>query len=137
MPNISLKGPLLVVAAVIENSKNEVLIALRPHSHKVEGGKWEFPGGKVEAGETPESALVREIREELGIEIRVESWLGLTSHVYQDAGVHVVLLFYRCTHLAGEFNLCDVAEVRWVSRNVRPDLEFAAAEADILGQVFV
>lgn len=143
----TVKGPILVAAAVIESRRGEILLARRPEHHRIAGGLWEFPGGKVEAGESPESCLRREIREEIGAEIRVEDLIGFYSHVY-DVGtggvslspaLHIVLAVYRA-HLSHEddellenvanFKLNDVAEVKWVSKSKRPQDSFAPADLD-------
>ena len=148
-----IKGPLLVTAAVIENSDGEVLMAQRPRHHKIAGGQWEFPGGKVEAGETLEACLKREIFEELGVEIEVKQLIGNFSHVYQTASdgsslqpsIHIVLATYRAclvgaSTLAGrdvsKFRLQDVASVRWCSLSKRPEFEIAAADVKIVDTVW-
>lgn len=88
-----------VAAAVIEAADGRFLMASRPPG-KVYAGWWEFPGGKVEAGETPRQALDRELREELGIEV-VEAWPWLhRAYVYPHA--HVILHFFRVTDWRGE-----------------------------------
>lgn len=140
-----MKGPLLVVAAVIENTRGEILIAQRPSHHKIAGGLWEFPGGKVEAGEDPRTCLAREIREELGVAIDVGACVGLYSHVYRegtggvrlDPAVHVVLAVYRAV-LGHEpsFQLNDVAAVKWVSKSTRPQDEFAPADIEIVADIW-
>jgi len=82
----------LVVAAVIRRG-GRILITRR-HRHAERGGQWEFPGGKVEPGETEPMALAREIREELGCEVEVRGLVARTSHRYPD--LEVDLAFYSC-----------------------------------------
>jgi 8-oxo-dGTP diphosphatase len=94
-----LSGIVRVAAAVIERGDGQVLLAQRPPG-KAYAGYWEFPGGKLEAGETPEHALVRELREELGIVVRRASpWL-VQEFVYPHA--HVELNFFRVRAFDGE-----------------------------------
>jgi 8-oxo-dGTP diphosphatase len=96
------KYPLLVTAAILQK-EGKVLIAQRKHDSKFEAGRWEFPGGKVEFMEHPEACLVREIREELNIEIEIDRFFALNSHVYRgETDLHVVLLAYLCRYKAGE-----------------------------------
>lgn len=149
----AVKGPLLVVAAVIENVHGEVLIAKRPEHHKIAGGQWEFPGGKVEPGEDLRSCLMREIQEELGLEIHVGELVHVCSHVYHvgtrglalDPAVHVVLVAYRARVEATSqaigtnaplIKLHDVAEVKWVSSVARPREDFAAGDIEIVNKIW-
>ena len=91
---------MLVVAAALTNAEGRVLLARRP-AGKQHAGLWEFPGGKVEAGETPDAALVRELREELGIEINHAALAPVTfSELPGDR--HLVLLLYRCRSWSGD-----------------------------------
>lgn len=136
--SVPIRGPLLVTAAIIENSNGEILIAQRPRHHKLAGGLWEFPGGKVEPGEHPQDCIRREILEEIGVDIEVLNLDGADSFVYEtgtngealDPKVHVVILMYRAKLLTDPslIVLSDVAAIRWVSRNEKPDAKFAPAD---------
>jgi 8-oxo-dGTP diphosphatase len=139
-----MKSPLLVTAALIRRG-DEILIAQRKANASLEALKWEFPGGKVEFGERPEDCLVREIREEIGIEIAVDRIYDVGSHVYFKSGgpgeqgsrVHVVLLFYHCRHLSGEPSCLDVQDLRWVKTADLNRFTFAAADMPIVERLIV
>src|SRR5216683_184802 len=99
-----------VVAAVIERG-GLILIAQRK-SNSRHALKWEFPGGKVEAGETPESALVRELEEELGIRAIIER--EITRYEYHYPGRdRILLVFYRVVRFEGELRNLDFEQIRW------------------------
>lgn len=103
--------PVIVVAAVIiENGR--VLLTRRTDAQHL-AGMWEFPGGKLEDGESPEEALARECREECGIEVDVGEVLDVTHHRYPEKDV--LLLFYRCALQSGEVRDLQVAAHAWVA----------------------
>ncbi|HKB21270.1 MAG TPA: 8-oxo-dGTP diphosphatase MutT [Methyloceanibacter sp.] len=109
--------PIVLVAAVaLFNRDGKVLIARRPPGRPL-AGLWEFPGGKVEAGEEPETALIREILEELGIEIARADLVPLTfaSHAYPE--FHLLMPLYLCKRWQGEIAAQENQELLWV----RPD----------------
>jgi len=103
--------PIVVAAAVIIRN-GRVLLTRRAEGQHL-AGLWEFPGGKLEEGESPEEALVRECREECGIEVQVEQILEVTHHRYSEK--NVLLLFYRCGLRAGEVRHLQVADHAWVA----------------------
>jgi len=104
---------LLVVAVALVDIDNRVLIAKRPEG-KPMAGLWEFPGGKVHDGELPESALVRELHEELGIDITESCLAPLTfaSHVYDD--FHLLMPLYACRVWKGTVTGREGQELKWV-----------------------
>jgi 8-oxo-dGTP diphosphatase len=108
--------PVAVAAAVIFRD-GRVLLTRRADGQHL-AGLWEFPGGKLEPGESPEETLVRECREECGIEVEVGEILDVTHHRYPEKDV--LLLFYRCTLLGGEVQNLQVADHAWVEP---PDLD--------------
>jgi 8-oxo-dGTP diphosphatase len=112
----------IVAACVLLNEARELLIAKRPLGRPL-AGLWEFPGGKVEQGEEPEEALIRELKEELGIEIARADLEPLTfaSHAYPD--FHLLMPLYRCSRWRGTPVALEGQELRWV----RPE-ELAGVE---------
>jgi 8-oxo-dGTP diphosphatase len=102
-----------VVAVALTDAHGRVLIAQRPFD-KEHGGLWEFPGGKIEAGESPEAALARELREELGVTVMPEHLEPLTFSSAGRGRRHLLLLLYRCTAWQGEARALDAAAIRWV-----------------------
>lgn len=103
----------LVVACALVDSDGRILIAERPEGKKM-AGLWEFPGGKVEPGETPEETLVRELREELGIETRSACLAPLTfaSHAYGDW--HLLMPLYVCRRWEGIPQGREGQALKWV-----------------------
>lgn len=104
-------APVVVAAAVIIR-EGRVLLTRRTEGQHL-AGLWEFPGGKLERGESPEEALVRECREECGIEIAVAGILEVTHHGYPAK--EVLLLFYRCEWRSGQVQHLQVADHAWVA----------------------
>ncbi len=118
-----------VVAAVIER-QGRILIAQRkdtgPHALK-----WEFPGGKVEQGETPEQAAVRELREELGIEATIASEIARYEYQYPGRSP-ILLVFLRVTDFAGEPQNLDFNRIRWEEPAKLADYDFLEGDRDFL-----
>ena len=106
-----MKPRLRVVAAALFDEAGRVLIAQRPEGKHM-AGWWEFPGGKVGAGETDREALVRELREELGVEVRPDGEVMSLSHDYPDRIVDLVLIRATVTH--GEPRSLDGQALKWV-----------------------
>lgn len=106
--------PIILVAAVaLIDDDNRVLIAQRPQGKSM-AGLWEFPGGKVEPGETPEDALIREIREELGIELcrTCLAPFNFASHAYDE--FHLLMPLYICRTWEGELQPREGQRLEWV-----------------------
>jgi 8-oxo-dGTP diphosphatase len=105
---------LLVVAVALIDADNRVLIAQRPQGKQL-AGLWEFPGGKVDSGERPEAALIRELREELGIEVKEPCLAPLTfaSHGYED--FHLLMPLYVCRRWQGFVAAKEGQSLKWVA----------------------
>ena len=103
----------LVVACALIDADGRVLIAQRPQQ-KAMGGLWEFPGGKVEAGETPEASLIRELAEELGIAVKEACLAPFTfaSHAYPD--FHLMMPLYVCRRWEGTPSPREHMALKWV-----------------------
>ncbi len=118
---------LFVVCAVFQNNDNEILLIQRPKD-KPMPGLWEFPGGKIEFGETPEQALIREIKEEIALKPTQFKSLAFVSHSY--ATFHIILLPYLVTEWSGELNLLEQQQgYIWVDlKNMKEFSKPAASE---------
>ena len=117
-----------VVAALIWR-EDRFLICQRP-AHKARGLLWEFVGGKVEPGETGAAALIRECREELGIELQVGEVFTEVVHEYPDLTVHLVL--YLASVLAGEPQKLEHHDLRWITPTEIDGYDFCPADMEIL-----
>ena len=103
----------LVAACALIDADGRVLIAQRPQG-KAMAGLWEFPGGKVESGERPEESLIRELKEELGIDVKEECLAPLTfaSHLYPD--FHLLMPLYVCRRWDGFVQGREGQKLKWV-----------------------
>ncbi|WP_243387343.1 (deoxy)nucleoside triphosphate pyrophosphohydrolase [Bacillus kexueae] len=120
-----MKKTIQVVAAVIFNHKNEVLCALRSSKMSLPN-LWEFPGGKIEQGENPKEALVREIREELGCTVKVYEKIKEVHHEYENFIVN--LLTYKTTIIQDTPIAKEHAELKWVPTHKLNTLKWAPAD---------
>jgi len=120
---------IIEVSAALIFRAGKILIAQRCADAHL-GGLWEFPGGKREANESFEQCLIREIREELGIEISVGGLFNETTHSYAEKTVH--LKFFVCQLLDGEPQPIGCARFRWIDKNELANYEFPAADARLL-----
>ena len=118
-----------VVCGVIEDGRGNVLACRRPAGKHL-GGLWEFPGGKVDPGESPAEALIRELREELMIDVVVSSPLEPVVWPYES--ITIRLIPYLCRIVAGEPVAHEHDEIRWCSRCLLATLEWAPADIPIL-----
>jgi 8-oxo-dGTP diphosphatase len=122
---------LLVVAAALVDRDNRVLISRRPEGKQL-AGLWEFPGGKVDAGETPEAALCRELREELGIQV-CETCLApfcFASHTYET--FHLLMPLYLCRNWEGDVTPREGQEIAWVRASRLASYPMPPADAPLV-----
>ncbi len=122
-----MKPVLLVVAAALVDKRGRILLAQRP-AGKPMAGLWEFPGGKLEPGETPEAALVRELREELGIIICKKDLkpVNFASHSYEE--FHLLMPLYACQKWKGALETREGQRLEWVERHRLHDYPAPAAD---------
>jgi 8-oxo-dGTP diphosphatase len=127
--------PLVLVAAVaLVDVDGRVLIAQRPEGKSM-AGLWEFPGGKVHDGETPEAALVRELREELGIDIKTACLAPFTfaSHLYPD--FHLLMPLYLCRRWSGTVTPLEGQELTWARPNRLADYPMPPADVPLVAML--
>ena len=122
---------LLVVAVALVDADDRVLIAQRPEGKEL-GGLWEFPGGKLEPGERPEDALIRELREELGIEVKAACLAPLTfaSHAYAD--FHLLMPLFVCRRWDGFVQSREAQALKWVRAKALRDYPMPPADAPLI-----
>jgi 8-oxo-dGTP diphosphatase len=121
----------LVVAVALVDADNRVLLAQRPEG-KALAGLWEFPGGKLEPGERPEEALIRELREELGIEVKAACLAPLTfaSHAYDD--FHLLMPLYVCRKWQGFVQPREGQALKWVRPGALREYPMPPADAPLI-----
>lgn len=117
-----------VVAALIRDG--ERFLACQRPAHKARGGLWEFVGGKVEAGETPQEALVRECREELAVTLEVGESVMEVIHEYPDLTVHLTLFSAVITE--GEPQKLEHSDIRWITMAEADAYPFCPADREML-----
>ncbi len=120
---------MLVVGAAIVEQDGKVLIARRGPSSAL-AGKWKFPGGKVEPGETPQQCIVRELREEFGVETQAGALVAAATFQYPTGAIH--LIAHRVEYLHGAWVPREHAELRWVRVRDLPSYDLAPADIPIM-----
>jgi len=121
---------MVVVAALVCDEEGKILVSRRKEE-SFQGGRWEFPGGRVEIMEKPEDALKREMKEELDVKVDVGNIFSIDSHtytIYDGSLRHVILLTYECRIKAGELKALGCSEFRWAYPDGLNVLDFVDAD---------
>jgi 8-oxo-dGTP diphosphatase len=116
---------------IIQDTNQRLLITQRP-LHKLKGGFWEFPGGKIEQNETPEKALIRELKEELGIEVSDFTKLMQHRHQYENDAYHVLLEVFHILAYEGIVSGVEGQNIAWVKREDLKDYKLLEPNIKIL-----
>ncbi len=119
-----------VVAAVLFWEGKVLCVQRAEHEKQYVSLKWEFPGGKVEVGESREEALVREIREELSVDIEVSEFLMTVEHTYPD--FQLTMHVFKCVLEQGEITLNEHVALKWLSVDELEQLHWAAADIPVV-----
>lgn len=114
-----------VVAAIIKNKEGKILIAQR-NLKKSQGGLWEFPGGKIEPNETQEEAIIREIKEELNMDIECDSYFDEKVYKYPDKIIRLIAL--NCSMIGDFYEVLEHEQVKWIELDEFKNYEFAPAD---------
>jgi 8-oxo-dGTP diphosphatase len=126
-------SPALIVAAALIDADGRILLQQRPEGKPL-AGLWEFPGGKVERGESPEHALVRELREELGIDTETACLAPATfASVPREDGSHMLLLLYVCRKWKGIPQPLEATGLRWERPAAMFSLPMPPADLPLIG----
>lgn len=120
-----------VVAGIIYRN-NKFLVAQR-NLKKSQGGLWEFPGGKVEKGETYEEALKREIKEEFNADIKVEEYVGENIHHYPEKDIK--LIFYKAKLVSENIELIEHEDFKWITKKDKNKFKFAEADEKVFEMI--
>ena len=126
-----MRAPIRVAAALVFDA-GRLLITRRPAGKHL-GGLWEFPGGKLEEGESFQDCLQRELREELGIQIRVGALLAAVEHNYPEQTLRIH--FYRCALDSGTPSPIECDAVEWITASMLKDYAFPPADVGVLAEI--
>jgi 8-oxo-dGTP diphosphatase len=118
-----------VLCGIIRNLEGQIFIARRRQGKSM-AGKWEFPGGKLEPGETEQDCLQRELFEELGMQVKVGEKLGENEHHYENFSIR--LIAYRCEFISASYELTDHDKYEWVRPEALRKYELAEADLPLL-----
>ena len=131
MPIIDHKNLKIVVSIALINNENEILLSKRPEKKHL-SGFWEFPGGKVEEGETPEKALIREVKEELNIDINNKCIAPLSFSEFSYKEFQLLLLLYICRRWDGNPTSMENNQLEWVKPNMLRKYKMPAADDSLI-----
>lgn len=120
------------VVAALMRRQGKVLVGKRPEGSSLPGA-WEFPGGKIELGESPEEALIRELHEELGVEAEIGALKFVATHTYGKTGI--LFLFYDVKFWKGEIKTQQHLDLRWVTPKELGTLELPEANTKFLKNI--
>ena len=127
-------GDIIEVVGAIIKDGDKYLIGQRP-AHKSQGGLWEFMGGKIEPGETPEQALKRECFEELALEIENERIIDSVVHKYPEKTIRLTLI--SCSPKSGSIpKALEHQQIKWVTRAEMDAIDFASADRELISKLF-
>lgn len=125
------KSILIVVACALIDADRRVLIAQRPQGKSL-SGLWEFPGGKLEEGESPEAALIRELREELGIETQSACLAPLSFASFAYESIHLLMPLYVCRKWQGTPQALEHSALKWVRPQALRDYPMPPADEPLI-----
>ena len=121
----------LVVSIALINSDDEILISKRPNKKHL-SGYWEFPGGKVEKNETPERAIIREVKEELNVDINNKCIAPLSFSEFDYKKFQLLLLLYVCRRWEGEPMSMEKNKIKWVKANMLRQFKMPPADNSLI-----
>ena len=125
------KNLVIVASIALIDANDQILIAKRPNKKHL-SGFWEFPGGKVEKGESPEYALIREVKEELNIDINNKCIAPLTFSEFNYKKFHLLLLLYVCRRWEGEPMSMEKNQIKWVKANTLRQYKMPPADDSLI-----
>jgi len=121
-----MKQPTIVAAGLMRQGVELLIVQRKKGSFR--GLKWEFPGGKLDYGETVEDCIKRELKEELNITVEFAGVRGVNSHIYGDSGMHVVVILCECRIVSGAPTTVECNDLRWVGIADLTEYEFVEAD---------
>ena len=131
MQIIDPKNLIIVASIALIDTNNQILIAKRPNKKHL-SGYWEFPGGKVEKDESPQNTIIREVKEELNIDINNKCVAPLTFSEFDYEEFHLLLLLYVCRRWEGEPMSMEKNEIKWVKANMLRQYKMPPADDSLI-----